>query len=452
MHDTILNKILEYKYKWVKKNKKLHPINSFIKSINYSKKFFYKSLYKKQKTFILECKKASPSKGIIRDNFNPIEIANIYKKYADVISVLTDEKYFYGSFNFLLNISKVVHQPILCKDFIIDTWQIYWARLHNADAVLLMLSVLDDDTYLKLSNLAHKLKMGILTEVSNIKEIKRAEKLNAKIIDINNHNLHDLSIDINRTIKLAPKISKKIKIISASGINNYRQIKKLSNYVNGFLIGSIFMSKKNINMSICKVLFGENKVCGLTRSIDAQTSLYYGAIYGGLIFINSSPRCIHLKNAKQIIDKTPLHYVGVFKNYNIEQIISIVKELNLKIIQLHGDEDQNYINKLRKKLPINCYIWKAINMKNSLIKLNLHNIDRYILDNGGGSGKTFNWDILKNMNLKKTILSGGLNVYNCVNASNIGSDGLDFNSGVEISPGIKDKKKIKEVFYKIKNY
>lgn len=111
---------------------------------------------------------------MIRDDFDPARIAAIYKHYASAISVLTDEKYFQGSFDFLPIVSQIAPQPILCKDFIIDPYQIYLARYYQADACLLMLSVLDDEQYRQLAAVAHSLEMGVLTEVSNEEELERA--------------------------------------------------------------------------------------------------------------------------------------------------------------------------------------------------------------------------------------------------------------------------------------
>lgn len=133
---------------------------------------------------------------MIRDDFDPARIAAIYKHYASAISVLTDEKYFQGSFDFLPIVSQIAPQPILCKDFIIDPYQIYLARYYQADACLLMLSVLDDEQYRQLAAVAHSLEMGVLTEVSNEEELERAIALGAKVVGINNRDLRDLSIDL----------------------------------------------------------------------------------------------------------------------------------------------------------------------------------------------------------------------------------------------------------------
>jgi len=453
MQETILNKIIKDKINWIELRKKKQPLINFKNKINKNTRDFYNSLKEKKPCFILECKKSSPSLGIIRNNFNLLEISNVYKKYAACISVLTDEKYFHGSLKFINIVRKNVPQPILCKDFFIDPYQIYLARYYNADAILLMLSVLDDIKYQELSIIAKKLNMGILTEVNNKIELKRALQLNVDIIGINNRNLHDLSIDLNRTRILSNLIKKDLVIISESGIKKHCQIKELSKFVNGFLIGSNLMSKENLEVAVRSMILGNNKVCGLTRSIDIRACEKYGAIYGGLIFVKQSPRYISTKTAKNIILNTQLKYIGVFQNEDINIIIDISEKLSLYAVQLHGEENQEYINKLRKMLPQKIKIWKAFSIKSQLPNRDLDNVSTYVFDSCfGGSNKSFNWSILRNHVLDNVILAGGINLNNCIEASKLNCSGLDFNSGVELSPGIKDHKKLKLVFQKLRYY
>ena len=126
---TVLAKIVADKAIWVETRKEQQPLASFQNEVQPSTRHFYDALQGARTAFILECKKASPSKGVIRDDFDPARIAAIYKHYASAISVLTDEKYFQGSFDFLPIVSQIAPQPILCKDFIIDPYQIYLARI-----------------------------------------------------------------------------------------------------------------------------------------------------------------------------------------------------------------------------------------------------------------------------------------------------------------------------------
>ncbi|QOI11028.1 bifunctional indole-3-glycerol-phosphate synthase TrpC/phosphoribosylanthranilate isomerase TrpF [Blochmannia endosymbiont of Colobopsis nipponica] len=445
---TLLKEIVENRKSWVAIQEKKRPLNKITKQLELSNRNFYHALSKPHTTFILECKKATPTKGIIQKKFNLDKIAKVYKKYASVISVLTEEKYFHGNFNFLDKISKIVTQPILCKDFIVSPWQIFFARLCQADAILLMLSILNDNDYKKLAQIAHNLNMGILTEVINEEEWERAIILKAKVIGINNRNLHDMSIDLNRTINISQKNKNGVILISESGIKNHLQIRKLSPYVNGFLIGSVLMSATNLDIATRRLLLGENKVCGLTRIIDANAAYKAGALYGGLIFVDKSPRHIDIFTAKTITQSkiAPLLYVGVFCNDLLLNIIKIASILKLYAIQLHGKEDQNYINLLHRKLPKYCQIWKAFNMNQTIKIKKLNKVSRYLLDSTGGSGKIFDWKLINKMKLNNVILAGGLQENNCTAAINLGCAGLDLNSGIELKPGIKDHEKLRKIF------
>lgn len=447
---TVLKKIIEDKQTWLTEQLAVKPINTFKSAIFPSDRNFYQALNQPKTVFILECKKASPSKGLIRDDFDPAAIAKVYKDYASVISVLTDEKYFQGSFEFLPIVRNEITQPVLCKDFIIDEYQIYLARYYQADAVLLMLSVLTDDEYRHLSNIAHKLNMGILTEASTENEVERAIQLGAKVIGINNRNLRDLTVDLNRVKVLSKSIPNDRIIISESGIYTHNQVKELSRFADGFLIGSALMSEPNLTLAIRKVMLGENKVCGLTRPEDAVSAYQAGAVYGGLIFVTNSARYIQPIKARTVIAAAPLNWVGVFRNEDIETVCQIAKQLSLYAVQLHGDEDANYIKTLRQELPKTCQIWQALSIDGAVPEHANPLVSRYIFDHGaGGTGKSFDWSLLDNQDLNNVILAGGINPENIKSALATNVIGVDLNSGVEVSPGVKDKQKIQAVFEQI---
>ena len=450
---TVLAKIVADKAIWVEARKQQQPLASFQNDVQPSQRSFYDALRGTRTAFILECKKASPSKGVIRDDFDPARIANVYKHYASAISVLTDEKYFQGSFDFLPIVSGIAPQPILCKDFIIDAYQIYLARFYQADACLLMLSVLDDEQYRQLAAVAHSLNMGVLTEVSNEEELERAIALKAKVVGINNRDLRDLSIDLNRTRQLAPRLGHDVTVISESGINTNAQVRDLSHYANGFLIGSAMMAYDDLNAAVRRVLLGENKVCGLTRPQDAQAAYEAGAIYGGLIFVPTSPRAVNDAQARDVMNGAPLAYVGVFRNTPTAEVVERATTLQLKAVQLHGSEDQAYIDALRAELPASVQIWKALSVADTLPSRDLNHVDKYVFDNGqGGSGQRFDWALLQGQDLGNVILAGGLSADNCVEAAKSGCVGLDFNSGVESQPGIKDASKLASAFQTLRAY
>ncbi|MEB7922942.1 bifunctional indole-3-glycerol-phosphate synthase TrpC/phosphoribosylanthranilate isomerase TrpF [Atlantibacter hermannii] len=450
---TVLAKIVADKAIWVEARKAQQPLASFQNDIVPSERHFYDALRGARTAFILECKKASPSKGVIRDDFDPARIAEVYKHHASAISVLTDEKYFQGSFDFLPIVSQIAPQPVLCKDFIIDAYQIYLARFYQADACLLMLSVLDDEQYRQLAAVAHSLNMGVLTEVSNEEELERAIALEAKVVGINNRDLRDLSIDLDRTRQLAPRLGAGVTVISESGINNYAQVRELSHFASGFLIGSALMGQDDLNAAVRSVLLGENKVCGLTRPEDASAAYEAGAIFGGLIFAASSPRVVTPEQAQAVMAGAPLRYVGVFRDNPVQDVVTLAETLSLSAVQLHGSEDQSYINTLRAASPESVAIWKALSVAHSLPVRDLHYVDRYVFDNGqGGSGQRFDWSLLKGQDLDNVLLAGGLAADNCVEAAKLGCRGLDFNSGVESAPGIKDSNKLAAVFKTLRAY
>ncbi|HAB74447.1 MULTISPECIES: bifunctional indole-3-glycerol-phosphate synthase TrpC/phosphoribosylanthranilate isomerase TrpF [Pantoea] len=453
MQGTILEKIVQDKAQWVEARKAQQPLAAFQDDVQPASRSFYHALQGARTVFILECKKASPSKGLIRDDFDPAAIAGVYRHYASAVSVLTDEKYFQGSFDFLPIVSAALTQPVLCKDFIIDPYQIYLARHYQADAILLMLSVLNDEEYRQLAAVAHSLKMGVLTEVSNEAELERAIALEAKVVGINNRDLRDMSIDLDRTRQLAPRLSHGVTVISESGIHNYAQVRELSHFANGFLIGSALMEEPDLAAAVRRVLLGDNKVCGLTRAEDARAAFEAGALYGGLIFADGSPRRLDASQAQQVMAGAPLRYVGVFRNSAIGDVVTMADTLRLSAVQLHGDEDRAYVAELRAALPAAVAIWKALSINSALPTRDWPHVDRYVFDNGnGGSGERFDWSLLQDQDLRDVLLAGGLGADNCVEAARLGCAGLDFNSGVESAPGIKDASKIAAVFRTLRAY
>lgn len=460
LQDTILGKIVDDKLQWVKERKQQQPLIQFKDDLVESDRHFYRALDQQHSVFILECKKASPSKGLIRADFDLDLIAATYKNYAAAISVLTDQKYFQGDFDFINQVREQVTQPILCKDFIIDPYQIYLARYYQADAILLMLSVLDDDAYQAYRDTAHSLNMGVLTEVSNEHELVRAIALNAKVIGINNRDLRDLSVDLNRSKQLAVKIPKDIIVISESGISTHQQVKELSQYVNGFLVGSSLMSQANIDSACRQLILGENKVCGLTHARDAANAYKAGAVYGGLIFVEKSPRFIEHEEARLVMSGAPLLYVGVFQDEEIELVAFTAKSLGLSAVQLHGNETPRYIKDLLALLPKSCQIWKAHGVIESLPQFEKFNVSKHLLDarvgeQTGGTGNSFDWSLITkqtDLDKNKILLAGGLNPENAQQAALIGCAGLDFNSGVEIAPGKKDIDKLNRSFAALRHY
>ena len=204
---------------------------------------FGKALRSYPISFICEVKKASPSKGIIAEDFDYINIAKEYEKAgANAISVLTEPEYFKGDINYLKDISKVVDIPLLRKDFTIDEAMIYQAKLAGASGILLICSILNDRELREFKGIADNLGLSALVEAHDEEEVQRALEMGAEIIGVNNRNLKDFTVDIHNSIRLRNMVDKDITFVSESGIKNADNIKELvDNNVNAVLIGETFM-------------------------------------------------------------------------------------------------------------------------------------------------------------------------------------------------------------------
>jgi len=473
---NILAKIVQHKVQEVAGDKLARPLASFLPQVQPTERNFLAALCQSGARFILECKKASPSKGLIRANFDLAEIAAVYGQYADCISVLTDSEFFQGSYDYLVTMRGLVDKPLLHKDFIIDEYQIYRGRACGADAVLLMLSVLDDAQYRALATIAHQLNMTVLTEVSNEEETLRAVALGAELIGINNRNLRTLETDLDTTFKLAALVPAHIPLVSESGIYHNQQVRQLGEVATAFLVGSSLMAQPDLAGAVHALTRGEHKVCGLTTPEQAKLVAQAGALYGGLIFYPPSPRVVSLETAKQIGDaiaaeqaqqlsqgkqNARLRLVGVFVNEAVATAAELAHTLQLAAVQLHGDEDDGYLQALRPLLPSRTQIWKAYRVKDQLPEFT-GLADRIVLDAyqagvPGGTGLTFDWQLLQTTALQAKptaalMLSGGLNPDNVTAALALNVAGLDLNSGLESAPGVKDPAKIASAFAQIRAY
>ncbi len=424
---------------------------AFLKSNCQKSKRNFKARIEKGNAFILECKKASPSKGLLRATYNLDDICNAYTPFASAISVLTDSAFFKGSFDHLKQVRNYVEQPILCKDFFISEFQVYLARYAGADAILLMLSVLNDADYLRLRELAQSLGMDCISEVHTVEELARASALSADIIGINNRNLHTLEIDLHTTDRLLPFVPNNAVVIAESGFSSHEQIRSYQDNVHAFLVGSSLMQAERLDLAIRELIFGKVKICGLRNESDCQAAYNSGAIYGGLIFVEQSPRFVDPQKTKPI--QTNLLLVGVFQNAAPEHIVTVVKKFGLAVVQLHGEETAANIQALRELLDKDVHIWKAVS---AYEPIKAHNaiVDAILFDTKtesafGGSGKTFNWEAIPNCQVP-IVLAGGISAENIREAQETAAEILDVNSLVENSKGEKEPQKIQALFQEIR--
>lgn len=256
----ILEKIVSLKRKKVEREKSIIPIENLKKQVRYVDiRDFKRAMEKKDRLNIIgEAKKASPSKGIIREDFDPISIGRIYEKNKiDAISVLTEEEFFCGKNEYLSLIKKETKIPILRKDFIIDLYQIYQSKALGADAILLIAALLTKKELIEFQKIAKDINLQCLVEVHDLEELEKVLETEAEIIGINNRNLKTFEVKIETTEKLIGYIPKDKVILSESGISNRKDIEYLKSIgVKGALIGESFMKSKSIEDKI-KELRGE---------------------------------------------------------------------------------------------------------------------------------------------------------------------------------------------------
>ena len=256
--DNILDKILATKKNEIKNAKQLFSLTDLTEKIeiNNNERDFVAALQDKHKTgsqaVIAEIKKASPSKGIIREAFDPISIALSYEKGgAACLSVLTDKEYFQGDINYIQQIKQTCQLPILRKDFIIDPYQIYESKAFGADCILLIAAALDLSEMKEFEAIAESLNMAVLVESHNLAELEEAIELNTLLIGINNRNLKTFDVSLQTSIDLKEKIPSGRIAITESGIFTREDIDFMNEYgISTFLIGEAFMRDADPGQSL----------------------------------------------------------------------------------------------------------------------------------------------------------------------------------------------------------
>ncbi len=424
---------------------------------------FEAALRQQDFNFICEVKKASPSKGIIAEHFPYLDIAKEYEVAgAAAISVLTEPDFFKGDKKYLQEIANTVKIPVLRKDFIIDEYQIYQAKVWGASAILLICACLDVPTLTKFRELADSLGLSSLVEAHDEHEVQMAIDCGARIIGVNNRNLKDFTVDVQNSVRLRNLVQDDVIFVSESGLETPEDIQVLrDNNIGVALMGETFMRSPN-KVEKLTYLYGPTyytpkvKMCGISKVETIPAVVEAKPDYMGLVFAPSK-RQVTVEQAKILIEELHKqcinHYdtkvvktVGVFVNETLDNLVRIADTANLDAVQLHGDEDEAFIQSLKERT--NVEVWKAIQIRTAAdtekwidSSADMLLFDAYHKDERGGTGEVFDWSSLDAFE-RPFMLAGGIDSTNVARAiRTVRPYGIDISSGIETN-GVKDDEKI----------
>ena len=437
---------------------------------------FEAALRQQDFNFICEVKKASPSKGIIAEHFPYLEIAKEYEVAgAAAISVLTEPDFFKGDKKYLQEIASTVKIPVLRKDFIIDEYQIYQAKVWGASAILLICACLDVPTLTKFRELADSLGLSSLVEAHDEHEVQMAIDCGARIIGVNNRNLKDFTVDVQNSVRLRNLVQDDVIFVSESGLETPEDIQVLrDNNIGVALMGETFMRSPN-KVEKLAYLYGSTyytpkiKMCGISKVETIPAIVDAKPDYMGLVFAPSKRQVTvdqaktlveelhkqyanrYNRDAEQYSNQTLIHQefiktVGIFVNETLDNLVTIATEVNLDVVQLHGDEDEAFIQSLKERT--NVEIWKAVQIRSAAdaeawidSSADMLLFDAYHKDERGGTGEVFDWSSLDEFE-RPFMLAGGIDSTNVARAiRTVRSYGIDISSGIE-TDGVKDNEKI----------
>ena len=441
---------------------------------------FEAALRQQDFNFICEVKKASPSKGIIAEHFPYLDIAKEYEVAgAAAISVLTEPDFFKGDKKYLQEIVSTVKIPVLRKDFIIDEYQIYQAKVWGASAILLICACLDVPTLTKFHELADSLGLSSLVEAHDEKEVQMAIDCGARIIGVNNRNLKDFTVDVQNSVRLRNLVEDDVIFVSESGLETPEDIQVLrDNNIGVALMGETFMRSPD-KVEKLAYLYGPTyytpkvKMCGISKVETIPAIIDAKPDYMGLVFAPSK-RQVTVEQAKILVEELykqnvvgnnseaeqtepvtsldtasseTIKTVGVFVNETVENLLKIAEEVKLDVIQLHGDEDESFIQILKEQS--NVEVWKAVQVRRAAdaekwidSSADMLLFDAYHKDERGGTGEVFDWSSLDAFE-RPFMLAGGIDSTNVARAiRTVRPYGIDISSGIETN-GVKDDEKMK---------
>lgn len=416
---------------------------------------------------IAEVKHASPSKGLLAANFDPVQLAQTYEAGgASLISVLTEPHFFQGSPAYLTAIKQAVRLPVLCKDFIFDEYQVYEARSWGADLILLICAMLENEQIQRLREVAHSLGMHCLVETHDAAEVYRAVTLGAQIIGVNSRDLRTFEMHPGLIRNLRRQIPADRVLVAESGIHSAADARRLARYdIQAMLIGESLITSSDIPGQLAQLLRGANesvqvKICGLSEAQHIQTAVEAGADLFGLVFYKPSHRYVTPRQAHDLVQslgerRSRVEAVGLFVNEEADFINRTALEADLDVVQLHGDESPEFCQLIHRP------VIKAIHMRDvsDLGKLQAYRETtwRLLLDTPtpgwGGSGATHDWSLARiAAHGQRVFLAGGLHPANVAEAiGQVRPWGVDVSSGVETNK-IKDEAKIRAFLHRVRAF
>jgi len=457
--ESVLTRILAVKGEEVAAAKRERPLGSFAGELAPSVRDFRAALAAPGRRHILEVKTASPSRGPIRPDLDLDELLALYERYADCISVLTDERFFGGSAEHLRRAAALTTRPLLRKDFTIDPYQVAEARWLGADAVLLIVAALSQPQLAELRTAAAEYGMAALVEVHDEAELERALAAGADIVGINNRDLHSLRTDLAVTARLAPRIPAGVLRVSESGYDEHWQLRQAAPLVDAFLIGSSILAAPDMTAQVKALLYGRVKICGLTSRADALAALEAGASWLGFVVHEGSPRNVSVETLEAIAHGLPGVKVGVFVERKLEEVAAIARRCGLHGLQLHGGYSEKDVEWVKGHLP-ESFVTRVVPVGGAPVALPETAADYVLFDTPvpgrhGGTGRRFDHALLAGLRAdpvgaerfrRRVILAGGLNPDNIAEAAALAPFALDLASGVESAPGQKDRAKLAALF------
>ena len=424
-----------------------------------------------QVNIIGEFKRRSPSRGILREDLGPAQVAQAYEVAgAAALSVLTEEQFFGGSLEDLKEARQATLLPTLRKDFVVDPYQVWESLSIGADAVLLIVAAVDDVTLAHLWAAVRDARLEALFEVHDADELQRALPLEPRIVGVNNRNLKTLVVDLQTSLDLIDAIPDDVVAVAESGLRGAGEIRRLRDAgFDAFLVGEHLMLADDPGAALEELVEGcavprssaprgsgriAVKICGITSMEDAAMAVAAGADAVGFVFWPGSPRAVDPAAARAIAATLPpfVLRVGVFVDASPEEMRRVADEVGLDLVQLHGSESPEAVSQRAAargqggargpRLPAG----GGAPLRRSGGRPPPRHARGRATGCPGGTGRTFDWSLVRPVRegTSFVILAGGLTPENVGEAiAAVRPDAVDVSSGVESAPGKKDPAKVR---------